>query len=162
VVSYCRRYLSGARCKWPTQPRHLSGTGNEYRHIGVNNLPKVSVATSLSCRVSAISAFCWPTTQTPSITNSLVAVVHTKPVIAILVPKLVAMATSLGTAKSAMSLSDSLNPKTHPLESNKSQKLVAMTPSLSTSGPHLTHDSLGPSEPTTKTASRWIQPFLHR
>ena len=42
---------------------------------------------SLSCRVSAISAFCWPTTQTPSITNSPVAMVHTKPVIAILVPK---------------------------------------------------------------------------
>ena len=36
-------------------------------------------------------------TRTPSITNRLVAVVHTKPVIAILVPKLVAMATSLST-----------------------------------------------------------------
>jgi len=50
------------------------------------------MATSLQCRVSAVSAFCRPTTQTPSITNCLVAVVHTKPVIAVLVPKLVAMA----------------------------------------------------------------------
>jgi len=33
----------------------------------------------------------------PSITNCLVAIVHTKPVIAILVPKLVAMATTLDT-----------------------------------------------------------------
>ena len=42
----------------------------------------VAVATSLSCRVSGISAFCWLITQAPSITNSLVAIVHTKPVIA--------------------------------------------------------------------------------
>ena len=30
------------------------------------------------------------------------------------------------------------------------------------SGPHLTHDSLGPSEPTNQTASLSIQPFLQR
>jgi len=30
------------------------------------------------------------------------------------------------------------------------------------SGPHLTHDSLGLSMPTTETASRSVQPFLHR
>jgi len=71
-----------------------------------------TMATSLSCRVSAISAFCWPTTtQIPSISNSLVAIVHIKSVIGILVPKLVAMAPSLRTSKSAMSSSDSLNPK---------------------------------------------------
>jgi len=35
-----------------------------------------------SCWVSAISAFCRPTTQTPSVTNRLVAIVHTKLVIA--------------------------------------------------------------------------------
>ena len=29
-------------------------------------------------------------------------------------------------------------------------------------GPHLTHDSLGPSEPITQKASQSIQPFLHR
>jgi len=55
----------------------------------------VAMATSPMCKVSAKSAFCQPTTQTPSITNFLVAIVLTKPVIAILVPKLVAMATSL-------------------------------------------------------------------
>jgi len=38
---------------------------------------------------------CWQPYSTPSITNRLVAIVHTKPVITILVPKLVAMATSL-------------------------------------------------------------------
>jgi len=57
----------------------------------------VAMATSLRCSVSAISTFCWPTTQTPSTTNSLVVVVHTKPVIAILVPQLFAMAMSLST-----------------------------------------------------------------
>jgi len=53
------------------------------------------MATSLSFRVLAISAFCRPTTQTPCITNRLVAIVHAKPVIGILVPKLGAIATSL-------------------------------------------------------------------
>jgi len=32
---------------------------------------------------------------------------------------------------------------------------------IGASGPHLTHDSLGPSEPTTQTASWLVQPFLH-
>ena len=79
---------------------------------------------SLNCRVSAIYAFCWPTTQLPSIANCVVAVIHSKPVIANCVPKFVAMATS-----------------------------------LSTSGPHLKHDSLGPSKPITQTASRSVQLF---
>jgi len=52
-------------------------------------------AKSFSCRVSTICAFCWPTTETPSIINCLVAVVHTKPVIANFITKLVAMATSI-------------------------------------------------------------------
>ena len=52
------------------------------------------------CRISAISAFCRLSTQTPLITNCLVAIVHTKPIIAILVPKLVAMTTSVSTAGS--------------------------------------------------------------
>jgi len=51
----------------------------------------VARAVSLSYSVLAISAFYWPTTQPPP----LVAIVHTKPVITILVPKLVAMATTL-------------------------------------------------------------------
>jgi len=37
----------------------------------------VALATSLSCRVSVISAFCHLITETPSITNRLVAIVHT-------------------------------------------------------------------------------------
>ena len=34
------------------------------------------------------------------------------------------------------------------------------TPSHGGSGPHLTHDSLGPSQPTFQTASRSVQPFF--
>jgi len=41
-------------------------------------------------------------------------IVHTKPVIAILVPKLVAIATSFRPSISAMSSSDSLSQKTYP------------------------------------------------
>ena len=50
----------------------------------------------------------------PSITNRLVAIVHAKPVIALLVPKLVAMATSLRPSISGMSSLDSLTSKTYP------------------------------------------------
>jgi len=49
----------------------------------------VAMATSLSHRLSSISAFCRPTTQSlksPFITNHLVAIVHTKPVIANCIP----------------------------------------------------------------------------
>ena len=74
----------------------------------------VAMATSLRRKVSAIYRFCRPTTQTPSITNCLVAIVHTKPVIAILVPKLVAVATTRRHSISALSSSDSLTLKTHP------------------------------------------------
>jgi len=35
-----------------------------------------------------------------------------------------------------------------------------MATSLSTAGPRVTHDSLGPFEPSTQTASRSVQPFL--
>ena len=73
----------------------------------------VAMASFLSCRVSAISAFCWPTTH-PPITNRLVAVVYTKPVTAALVPKLIAMAATLRLWISAMSSSDSLTPKSTP------------------------------------------------
>ena len=58
------------------------------------------MTTSLSCSLQVIGNICIfsrPTTQTPSITNRLVAIAHTKPVIANCVPKLVAMATSLST-----------------------------------------------------------------
>jgi len=56
------------------------------------------------------------------------------------------------------------------IESQK--KMVVMATSLTTLQPwqrhsallepHHTHDSYGPSEPTTQTASRSVQPFLHR
>jgi len=54
----------------------------------IHRKPKmVAMATSLSCRILAISAFCWPTTQTTlPITNSLVHIIHTKPVIAKCLP----------------------------------------------------------------------------
>ena len=37
-----------------------------------------------------------------------------------------------------------------------------ITPSYRGVGPHLTHDSLGPSKATTQTASGSVLPFLHR
>ena len=49
----------------------------------------------------------------PSIPNCLAAIVYTKLVIAILVPKFVAMATTFRHSISAMSSSDSLTPKNH-------------------------------------------------
>ena len=49
-----------------------------------------------------------------------------------------------------------------PVIANCVQKLVAMATFLSTYGPHPTHDSCGPSEPTTPTASLSVQPSLHR
>ena len=82
----------------------------------------VAMATALSCRVSA-TAFCQLTTQALSISNRLVVVWHTKPVIAILVPKLVAMATSLRPSISAVSLSDILTWITHPQSQTVSRQL---------------------------------------
>jgi len=77
----------------------------------------------------AISRFYWPTTQTPSITNCLVAIIHIKTVIANLVLKLVAMAMTLRHSILAMSSSDSLTPKNPPLESN-SILLAVIQPKL--------------------------------
>ena len=92
----------------------------------------------------------------PSITNCLIAILLTKPVIAILVPKLVAMATTLRQSISTIFSSDSLTTENPPLESNSVASyhttkviarqshrasyskcipnLVAMATSLSTSG----------------------------
>jgi len=55
----------------------------------------IAMATSLRCKVPAVCAFFRPTTQTPSITNCLLSIVLTKPAVAILVPKLVVMPTTL-------------------------------------------------------------------
>jgi len=83
-------------------------------HPYIESQKMVAMVMSLNYRVAAVSGFCWPTSQTPSITNRLVAIVHTKPAIVILVTKLVAMAISLRNSKSAIFSSDSLTPKTHP------------------------------------------------
>ena len=79
----------------------------------------VAMLTSLSFRVSAIPALCQLTTQTPSITNHLVAMVHTKPVIAILVPKFVAMATSLESLDLSYAFIGQLDFENPPLEMNQ-------------------------------------------
>jgi len=116
-----------------------------------------------------------------SITNRLVAIVHIKPVIAILVRKVVAMATSLRTSKLALCSSDSLIPKTTPtikqLSYNQSyspskakkpvipkcvQNRLPWQRPLAPVDSHLTCDSLGRSKPTTQTASRSIQLSLQR
>jgi len=99
----------------PSFIRNAHVVVSRQNHFAANIVPKlVSMATSISCRASATSAFCRSTTQTPSITNRLVTVVHTKPVIAISVPKSVAMATYLKPFISAMSSLDSLTPKIYP------------------------------------------------
>ena len=43
----------------------------------------------------------------------------------------------------------------------KSQKMVAVATSSAPVDSHLTHDALGPFEPTSQTESRSVQPFLH-
>ena len=75
-----------------------------------NVVPKlIAMATSLSCRVSTISAFCRLATRT----NHLVVICHKKPFIATIVPKLVSVATSLRSSISTMSSLDSFTPKTY-------------------------------------------------
>ena len=64
-------------------------------HLIYRKPKMVAMAMSLRCKVPAISTLCQLTTQTPSITNCVVAVVLIKPVIAILVPKLVVTAMTL-------------------------------------------------------------------
>jgi len=94
----------------------------------------------------------------PSIISCLVAIVHLRHSI------------------SAMSSSDSLTPKTHPWNQtacsllsynqsyspSKAKNWLLWQRPLALVDPHLTHDCLGPSEPTTQAASRSVQPFLHR
>jgi len=80
----------------------------------IKSQKEVSMATSLSCRVLAISAFCRPTTKTPLHKQSPSRYRSHKANYSNLVPKLVAMATSLRPSISAMSSLDSLTPKTCP------------------------------------------------
>ena len=63
-------------------PPHIAGSVifARWRQCAPHIKPKlVAMATSHRCTVSAISAFCRPITHTPSITNCLVATLHTKP-----------------------------------------------------------------------------------
>jgi len=138
-----------------------------------------AMATSLRYRVSAISAFCRPTIQTASITNRLIAIVHTKPVIAILVPKLVAMATSFSTSQypsntwflgpiqahnpNGISIGSAVCAQMtaecpHTLQWD-SPYLFKISPSEWGSGPH---GSLGPPKSSTQMVSRSVQLFLQR
>jgi len=117
----------------------------------------------------------------PSITNCLVAIV--KPAIAILVPKLVAMATTLRHSFLTIFSSNSLTRKPTPrikqrVASYHTTKVTAhqspqsqlwqiasqnWLPWQRPSAPldsHLTHDSLDLSKPKTQAASRSVQPFL--
>ena len=109
----------------------------------------------------------WPL-KSPSITNCLVAIVHTKPVIAILVPKLVAMAMTLRHLISALlaiiqpKLIYSLSKAKKPVIANCIPKWLPWQRPSASLDSHLTHDYLGPSQPTTQTASQSVQPFLHR
>jgi len=87
--------------------------------------------------------------------------------------KMVAMATPLSCRLSAMSEFGRSTTQTPPqpiaysllfTQSHYSKlrpKLVAMATSSTPLDPHLTHDSLGPPESTTQTASRSVQSFLH-
>jgi len=74
----------------------------------------VAMATSLRCNVSAVSAFCWPTTQTP-LDNQLPSRYHThKASYSNFSPKIGCYGNDLRHSISAMSSSDSLTPKTYP------------------------------------------------
>ena len=64
---------------------HVARMSTPYIGVYIESQKMVALPIPFSCRAPAIFAFCWPTTQTPSITISLVAVVHTKPVTANLV-----------------------------------------------------------------------------
>ena len=76
----------------------------------------VATAMSLSCRVSAIAAFCWPTTQTPSITNLPSHYRLQKASYSSFCPKIGCHGKDLRHSISAMFSWDSLTPKTHPLK----------------------------------------------
>ena len=141
------------------------------------------MATSLRCRVSAISAFCRPTTQTPSITNCLVAIVRTKPVNSNFSPNVNWLPwqrpsapldphlthDSYGPSKPQTQMaSPSLQPFSHrepqsvPILYNGTPLSPSKLPlPMGDLDPHLIHGSLVPPESSTQTASQSVQPFLH-
>jgi len=63
---------------------------------------------------------------------------------------------SIGSAVAAQPLAES------PYTLQRATLSPKIAASQGGSGPNLTHDSLGPSEPTNQTASVSVQPFLHR
>jgi len=79
-----RNRLCLHRIAWPRKPTSRIKQRVDSYHttevIAHRNQKVVAVATSHRCRISAIYAFHRPTTQTTSITNCLVAIVHIKPV----------------------------------------------------------------------------------
>ena len=100
-------------------------------------------------QVLAIYALCWPTTQTPSITNCLVAIIHTKPVNSNISPKIGCHGNNPQSLDLGYVFIGQLDPEKPPPESNsvllaviqpklqpiESQKLVSMATSLNTCGP---------------------------
>jgi len=132
------------------------------------------------CKVSAISGFCPPTTQTPSITNCLVAIILTKPVIAILVPKWVLgchdnVPQHLWTPYSTIPMPHpSPQPKLYRFSHYcRAHRRVSLYFTMGRPfppqncpfpwgdlEPHLIRGSLGPHESTTQTASLLVQPFF--
>jgi len=134
------------------------------------------MATSLRCRVLAISAFCRSTTQTPSITNCLVAIVHTKPVNSNFSPQIGCHG---NVPQHRWSPISDMIPTAHPSPQPK-QHLdrfscfctgvpqsvpilyngTPLLPSHGGSGPHLIRGSLRPRKSSTQTASRSVQLFL--
>jgi len=87
-------------------------------------------------------------------TKSHVVISHHRQCTASVVPKTVAMATSLRPSISAMSSVDSLTPKTHPLESN-CESLAALQPKLYTLKVYLPH----PIPQGNSRSQRWVGPL---
>ena len=82
-------------------------------HIGSRKPKMVAVATALSCNLQGIGIISILSADhsNPLHNQLTIAVVHTKLVIAISIPKLVAMSTTLRDSISAMSSSDMLTQK---------------------------------------------------
>jgi len=140
----------------------------------------VAMATSLRCRILVISAFCQLITQTPSITNCLVAIVHTKTVNS----KFSLKIGCHGNVPQHHWTPSNTIPTAHP--SPQPKRLLdwfnrfctddhgvslyftmgrPFPPSklsfpMGDLDPHLIHGSLGPPEFSTQTAPRSVQPFL--
>jgi len=123
------------------------------------------------CKVSAISAFCQPTTQTPSISNCLVTMVHTMPVNSNFSPK-IGCHSNVPQHLWAPTAHPSPQPKWHldrfrcfctnvrTLQRDAPFPLK-IAPSHGGSGPPSNNSSMGPApKSSTQPASQSVQPFL--